>query len=467
MEKSSAPATTGAENDLRKKIALKADPVLIDFFASIDEEVQAFESDANQNQYGDVGSVWYPQQFGQDQGNGNSPLGSMYGLTETAKTQAQIQKQLQQTEQMFASAGFSIQPAGLGYPAPLSNQSSFNGFPEGAKMAPNPFMPPSQNFANSSSAQPFSSAGSTNMQSQPFRGYQSSPLGTSQAPFGNSLNYGSQQQVVSNQPAVFQTQPFGARTVPPSNTYMNPFAFNQAQSNIAPLNPFGTTSNSNQPVNMNSKTGAFITTQAPAQPSTYSTLPRSNTAQPMVPQKNIDLFGDLASLDLSYTAHAQNKIPSQPQQSFTQFGGNVSGQFPGLQAENIQSQPPVSFPPFGAGPSGGQSMNDPFNPFGTAPKAYNPPVAAVNSQASNPFGNLDFGGNVSGGSSTASNSYGNYIVSSSSNAQPQSLFDPRSNTTGTASDPFTRPSQNQDLFAHDPFSMPLQNSSNGFGFQKK
>ena len=139
---------------MRKKIALKADPVLIDFFASIDDEVQAFESDANQAQYSDIGSMWYPQQFSLDQDNVVSPNSSVF-VSDIAQNQSQIQKQLEQTEKMFASAGFSLQAPASGYPAPLSNQSSFGILPIG----PAPF----NQGAMNQSANPFA----TGSQNQP------------------------------------------------------------------------------------------------------------------------------------------------------------------------------------------------------------------------------------------------------------------------------------------------------------
>jgi hypothetical protein len=148
---------------------------------------------------------------------------------------------------------------------------------------------------------------------------------------------------------------------------------------------------------------------------------------------------------------------------FNPFGG------PPVPSGSMNVSNPFGGPPV---PSGSMNVSNPFggppvssgnmtasNPFGVAPA---PPR---NMNASNPFGNLDFGGQQR----TASNTNGNYIVNSSSNAQPQSLFEPRS---GAISDPFSRPQQNQqinpDLFARDPFAMPIKNNpNNAFGFQQK
>lgn len=437
---------------------------MIDFFTSIDDEVQAFESENNQAQYGDIGGVWYPQQFAQD----HSPLGSTFGLAENSKAQNQLQKQLEQTERMFASAGFSLQQPGLGLPPPLSNQSSFNGipstFPEAGKIASNPFnAPPVYNPA----VQSFQQA------QQPFAAYQTpgnnfpQNFGSNLPPFGQLSNSGMPQQSLPNQPGIFQPQAFGA-TAPqsfvPANSYMNPFSVNEPNKNqpsSTPFNPFGAAPNPSGQATNFQLFGNNIPQNAQMQPQQmpFAALPRAETIQSSKPAQPADLFGDLASLDLNYNSKpTQNKNPSDP------FGGNINNASFGAQKGfGNPSQPQQTFAPVGSntGQFGGiQTSNDPFNPFGATQR--NAPVSIGSMPASNPFGNLDFGGNLR----TASNSNGNYIVSSS-NAQPQTLFEPRS-APGTNAALYSKPPQDPNLFAQDPFAIPLKNNSNNaFGFQQK
>lgn len=460
---------SAADNDLRKKMALKADPVLIDFFASIDDEVKAFESENNQAQYGDIGGVWYPQQFVQD----HSPVGSTFGLAENSKAQNQIQKQLEQTERMFASAGFSLQQPGLGFPPPLSNQSSFNGIPsnvpEGGKIASNPFTavptfnPAAQSFQQAQ--QPMSSF------QPPGNSYQQS-FGQSQ--FGQLPVSGMQQQSLPNQPGMFQAQPYGAsmpQSFVPANTYMNPFSVNDSskkQPSSTPFNPFGATSNpSSQSANFQlfgnnipQNTVPFSSQIQPQQPP-YATLPRSDTAQSSKPSQPASLFGDLASLDLTFNSKpVQNNFSSDP------FSGNMNNTpFAGQRDLRNAPQHQQTFAPVNGNNAvqfgGMQIASDPFNPFGITQNVSNPQASLGSMPASNPFGNIA-GGNLR----TASNSNGNYIVSSS-NAQPQGLFEPRS-APGAPGTIFTKPTQGQDLFAQDPFAIPFKNNSNNpLGFQQK
>lgn len=424
------------DNDMRKKIALKADPVLIDFFASIDDDIQAFESENHQAQYGDIGGLWAPQQFAQD----HSPDASTFQLSESANAQSQIQKQLEQTEKMFASAGFSLQQPGSILPAPLSNQSSFNGYPnnslpDATKIPANPFNgPPAYN-----SSQSYQQAQPLNAYQQPGNNYPQS-FGANQVPFGQPLNSGAQQFSLPNQPSMFQSpQPFGS-AAPQSFAPMNPFSANDAGKkppSASPFNPFGAAPNpSNQA--MNFQNFGNNTLQNPAmqlQPQVlpYS-IPRNETAIPV--QAN-DLFGDLATLDLN-PRPAENKMPFDP------FSGNLNPSFGGQQNFINTVLPQQTFAPTTG--KGMPNSNAALNPFGVTQNVVNPPAPV--GIASNPF---DFGGNLR----TASN---NYIVGSS--VQPPSLFEPRTAAGAPGMNSAPKPSQNQDLFAQDPFAMPFKANSN-------
>jgi len=448
--------------------------------------------------------LWYPQQFGNQD---PSPPGSTYGLAENAKTQNQIQKQLEKTEQMFASAGFSLGQPGSGYPAPLSNQSSLNGipnnmYPEVGKVVSNPFNPPNSSYSypsaqNAQQTQPFPSGSnfsqqqfgvpapqsfSTNSYMNPFApnnavSQQSAapnptafnPFGAAPNPSGQSTNF--QQFNPSGQSTNFQQfNPSGQSTnfqqFNPSGQSSNFQQFNPSgqSTNFQQFNPSGQSSNFQPFENTYSKPVPF-TGQVGPQATSNASFPRANTTQPAVkPTKQPGLFGDLDSLDLSYSSKpAQNPKPADP------FGMNFGNSAQSQQAfapEKSKNTGPYAGAPAHStttGPYGGMPMaSDPFNPFSAAQQVRNTQVPPGNMNASNPFGNLDFGGQ----SRTPSNSNGNYIVSSSSNAQPQSLFEPRS-APGAASDVFSKTQQNQqNSYAQDPFAKPIKNNpSNTFGFQ--
>lgn len=415
---SSAPSSAPpAETSLvieqfKKNVASKGDPVLIDFFASIDDEVSAFEDQSTQAQYNyDVGSFWYPEQQQQQQ----------YGVANPAfddfdNQQTQIQEQLKITEQMFANV--SVAKASGSYPpAPLSTQSSYGLLPVNAQG----FIQNQQPAAQPSYASdPF---GAPSMAANPF-GLPS----TSAAPF---------------------TTPGPSVSAASSASPFNPFGNSAPLSQSAPVvaNPFGTAAINTSLYSQSAANTANAFAPKPVQPAAAPQIPQQQQPkqQQWIPQKSSnlsqgfnaqDLFGDLDSLDTSSSKPAvQNSSQNQSNAFFapqshaakpvvpTSGAGGPFGasSFPG----NSGFPPTQNNTPFGAPikPLAQVSQQqpqqqDPFNFFSM------PPAQQQQSQQSaptafNPFGDLtSFPKNPNGNTFSSSS---NYVASSN----PPTAFNPQ------------------------------------------
>ena len=353
-----------------KKNVIKADPVLIDFFASIDDEVSAFENEANQAQYGyDVGSYWYPQEQGAQASN---------AFADTASAQTQLQKQLEQTEQMFASAGFNVGS----FPPTMSTQSSFASLPpNGLTGGNNQFQAsslPAQIYQpNVFGAAPVNNPfESTNRQTNQFQQPSPASLTASASPF-NPFGSPAPAQTQSAQANPFGAQPAAQAKPAASN---NTFTVDNVFGN------FGA-----GPAKQQAPTAATtVTNQWAPKPSGLSSGFTAN-----------DIFGDLDSLGgYAFAPVAVQSKPVAPAQSFGQAAPAQSFGVPAQAQQFGQPAPAQSFgqhvqaQAFGGMQSfGNVQQQSPFggihqqqNPFGSAPQQSS--FGGSQQQQQNPFGNM-------------------------------------------------------------------------------
>lgn len=463
-------ATNLGKDAAKKSLAVKADPVLIDFFSSIDDQVSAFENDYNSNQVGyndDVGSFWYPSGQGyEDQYN------------EASNNQNQLLQQQQATEQMFANAGYTLNPnaAVQGYPPPLSNQSSFafdtpshtGGYGQPVVQAQNSSLHPSYSatsqggFANN----PFELQSQPAPVAQQFNNSQFNPFSApapaapiAQAGISNGFN--TAPRPVSSNSATTAFNPFGGPAAPVAYSQpqqqMNAFSA-QPVSNKAPQNNAFTVDN----VFGNN----FGAPAQPAQPQAWNMPQQTAKQQPAFAPapKNAglsdDVFGDLNALSSGFSGLSTNPTPqpAAPQQQYSQ---------------NAFAQPPQRTnqgPQYGGFGNVSVQSSDPFNPFGTAPAQQQPQQSQA---AFNPFAGLDaFGSSqrpqqASGsspqpGASKASSISPNYVaVQGTGPFNPQNQ--PRSNPAGPF-DLFSAPPATQQPFQQVQ-QQQQQQVVNPFGFQ--